>query len=408
MNKQNQIARGLMAVRADAEGGFNIEAAFTEMNTAFAQFKAAQDERIAALDKGGEAGKQEANALRQELQDLKASMDEMAVQMAGGQMQAGKKADNEAVKAMTGYIKTGEISAALKTDSEADGGYLVPNEWDRTIIDKLVEISPVRALFGQQTTSRAKFSKLVNKRGAASGWVGETDERPETGTPTLATLEFETGEQYANPAATQTMLDDAETNVEAWLSEEVQIEFSDKETKAFINGDGAKGKPRGLLTYAAGGANASRHPLGAIGHVVSGNANTITADGLIDLTDELPAAFQQAAVFIMNKKTRNVARKLKDSEGNYLWERSLQAGIPPTLLGYPVHIVAEMPDAAANAFPIAFGDFKRGYLILDRIGVRVLRDPYTKKPFVQFYTTKRVGGGVQNPECMKLMKIAAA
>ncbi len=222
--------------------------------------------------------------------------------------------------------------------------------------------------------------------------------------PTFKPLDFDVGEIYANPAATQTILDDAEINLESWLANEVETEFSLQETKAFISGDGDK-KPHGLLTYAEGAANAKRHPLGAIEVIPSGDANKITTDALIDLTDALPQTLGQNASFMMNRKTRGAVRKLKDADGNYIWQPSLQQGVPPTLLGYPVHIISEMPDVAANSLPIAFGDYKRAYVIIDRIGVRVLRDPFSKKPYIQFYTTKRVGGGVDNPEAVKLLKI---
>lgn len=167
-------------------------------------------------------------------------------------------------------------------------------------------------------------------------------------------------------------------------------------------------KPFGILTYVEGAANAAKHPFGAIKAVNSGAAAAITSDGLIDLIYDLPSAFTANATFAMNRKTQGTVRKLKDGQGNYLWQPSLVAGQPATLGGFPLQDVAAIPDVAANATAVLFGDFKQTYTVYDRVGVRVLRDPFTNKPYVQFYTTKRVGGGVHNPEPMRALKIAAA
>ena len=409
--KRNAIQRGLLAVFADAGAGMpDVAATLAEMTATFAEFKKSKDEEIAALKQGGTEAKAQAEKLQAEIDKLQSGLDEMAVQLAANQMNGGKPADKAAqaqIEATVAFMRSGEVHADLKKATDSDGGYLVPTEWDRTITDKLREISPARAVFRVQATSKPRFSKLYNMHGAASGWVGEADERPKTDAPTFKSLDFDTGEIYANPAATQQLLDDAEIDLAQFLAGEVQAEFSLQENKAFISGDGAKGKPTGLLTYAEGGTNAAKHPLGAIKVVKSGAAAAITADAILDLVYSLPAAYGQGASFIMNRNTLAVVRKMKDGQGNYLWQPSYQAGQPSTLCGYPVHEIAEMPDVAANALPIGFGDFKRGYLILDRTGVRILRDPYTNKPFVQFYTTKRVGGGVDNPECMRLLKVAA-
>jgi HK97 family phage major capsid protein len=275
-------------------------------------------------------------------------------------------------------------------------------EWDRTITDKLVIISPMRDLCTVQPVGGAGYSKLINLRGTGSGWVGETDNRPGTNTPQFAEQKYGWGERYANPSATQGMLDDSELNLEQWLAGEVDTEFSYQENKAFVSGDGAN-KPRGLLTYAAGGTNL--HPLGGIAITASGAVGGITGDAVMDLVYSLPSAFTNAARFALNRNTHLKVRKLKDNDGNYLWQPSLAAGQPATLAGYSLSEVPDMPDVATNALSIAFGDFKRAYKILDRLGVRILRDPFSNKPYISFYTTKRVGGGLENPECMKFMKI---
>ncbi len=173
-----------------------------------------------------------------------------------------------------------------------------------------------------------------------------------------------------------------------------------------MSGNGAN-KPNGVLTYVTGGANAAAHPFGDIKTVNSGAAGALTPDGILNLVYALPSAFTQNATFIMNRATQGAIRKLKDGQGNYLWQPATVAGQPATLNGFPIEEMAAMPDIAAGAKPVLFGDFRRGYLIIDRIGVRVLRDPYTNKPYVMFYTTKRVGGGLLNPEVLKAMNVSA-
>lgn len=298
------------------------------------------------------------------------------------------------------------IEASLKKSPTSDGGFLAPVEWDRTIIDKLEIISQLRGIFSVVQSSSAGFKKLVNQRGTLSGWVSETAPRPETNTATFAELSFTSGELYANPGATRQMLDDALVDLEAWLLSEIATEFGKQEGTAFISGDGVN-KPTGILTYATGKANASAHPLGAIAVRNSGAAAALSnADVLIDLVHDLPSQHAQQASFMMNRLTLATCRKFKDSTGQYLWQPSMQAGQPSTLLGYPVNEVAAMPNIAANADPILFGDLSQAYLINDRSATSILTDPYSNKPYLMFYAIKRVGGGLNNPECVKALRIA--
>lgn len=410
--KYNPIQRGLTAVFAEANSSPEA-AALKEILAKISEFKASKDQEIAELKAqiGKAADAESLKNLNVQLNDAETAINQLSEQMAAftlnGQAAIHDKQAQAEKEAMVAFMRRGEERAEMKKSDSSNGGFLVPTEWDRTITDKLQGVSPCRQIFYVQPTSKPTFERLYNLHGAGSGWVGEADQRSNTNTPTFKSLKFETGEIYANPAATQQILDDSEINLEQFLANEVQNEFSIQENRAFISGDGANGKPLGLLTYAEGGTNATRHPLGAIGVVKSGVANGINSDSIIDLVYTLPAEFAQGAVFVMNRKTLAAVRKLKDSTNNYLWQPSLQAGQPSTLLGYPCYEIAEMPDIAANALPIAFGDMKRAYMILDRKGVSVLRDPFSNKPFVQFYTTKRVGGGVINPEAVKLLKIAA-
>ncbi|WP_321902079.1 phage major capsid protein [Paraburkholderia tropica] len=401
------VPRGIVAVRADTG---DVKALIDGVNRAFDAFKAEHTKQLEAVKAGLPASDITAKVekIGLDLDAFQKALDEHSVKMAALEMGgAGGKSlrDAEYTDAFKAHVKKGDINAALNKGADEQGGYLTPIEWDRTITNKLVLISPMRQLCQVQSVSKAGFSKLFNLGGTASGWVGETDARPQTNTGTFAPLAFGSGEIYANPAATQGILDDSEIDLETWLAGEVQREFAKQEGLAFVSGDGTK-KPTGILTYVTGGANAAVHPFGAIETVNSGAAADITSDGIIDLIYDLPSAFTGNARFTMNRNTQRSVRKLKDGQGNYLWQPSYVAGQPATLAGYPVTEVPDMPDVAANATPILFGDFQQSYLIIDRIGVRVLRDPYTAKPYVLFYTTKRVGGGLLNPEPMRAMKIS--
>jgi HK97 family phage major capsid protein len=248
----------------------------------------------------------------------------------------------------------------------------------------------------------------VSLGGTESGWVAETAPRPETDASTLALLEFPSAELYANPAATQTLLDDAFINLDEWLAGEIEDAFVAQETLAFTSGDGVN-KPKGFLSYdkQAGGNDA----WGRIGYVATGVAGGFGAnptDKLIDLIYLPKTQYRAGARFVMNRQTVQALRKAKDGEGRYIWQPASAPGQQASLLGYPVTELETMPDMADGSFSVAFGDFGRGYLIVDRAGLRVLRDPYSAKPYVLFYTTKRVGGGVQNFDAIKLLRFSAA
>ena len=381
-----------------------------ELMSAVEAFKAEHSKQIEEIKKGinDPLQAEKVERINAHIEGLQAALDEVNLKLASVEMGGGKDGpkDREYTEAFLAHMKKGDIQAALNKGADDEGGYLTPTEWDRTITDKLVLVSPMRQIASVQTASRNAYTKLFNMGGTASGWVGETAARPETNTGEFKPLTIETGEIYANPAATQQILDDAEINLEQWLAGEVQTEFAKQEGAAFVAGDGVN-KPFGILTYVAGGANAAKHPFGAIAAIDSGVADSIASDSILDLIYDLPSAFTGNARFVMNRKTMGVVRKLKDGQNNYLWQPSYVAGQPATLAGFPVTEMPDMPDVAANATPIMFGDFRQGYLIVDRIGVRVLRDPYTKKPYVLFYTTKRVGGGVVNPEPLRALRVAA-
>jgi len=319
----------------------------------------------------------------------------------------------EAKAAWDGYMKAGqahglELKAGLSSASNS-AGYVVPPETERAIERRLMAGSPMREIATVRTVGSGVFRKPVSTAGVTAGWVAETAARPETDPATLSLLEFSSADLYACPAATQSLLDDALIDLDEWLAAEVEDAFAAQETAAFVSGDGVN-KPKGFLAYAT--ASEGTQTWGQIGTVASGAAgafaSTNPADKLIDLIYAPKAQYRPNGRFVMNRRTVSAVRKFKDADGNYVWSPATRPGETASLLGYPVTEIETMPDVAANSLSIAFGDFSRGYLIVDRAGVRVLRDPYSAKPYVLFYTTKRVGGGVQNFDAIKLMKFAAS
>ncbi|MFG1361563.1 phage major capsid protein [Xanthobacter pseudotagetidis] len=317
--------------------------------------------------------------------------------------------------AFDAYVRHGEAGGlkameakALSAGTGADGGYLVPFEAEAEIGRRLAVLSPVRALASVRTIGAGTYRKPFMTSGPVSGWAAETAARPQTDSPVLAELAFPAMELYAMPAATTALLEDARVNVEEWLAAEVEQSFAAQEGTAFVTGDGS-GKPTGFLTYTKAAEDA--WSWGKVGVVATGAAGAFPsatpADPLIDLVYALKAPYRQNATFLMNRRTQAAARKLKDENGTYLWAPPPGAGQSASLMGFPVAESEDMPDIAADAHAIAFGDFRRFYLVVDRAGVRVLRDPYSAKPYVLFYTTKRVGGGVQDFDAAKLLKFAA-
>ena len=256
----------------------------------------------------------------------------------------------------------------------------------------------------------AGYRKLVTSGGTPSGWVAEDAARPLTDTPDFFEIVPPMGDLYANPAASQAMLDDAQFDVEGWLAGEVASEFARAEGAAFVGGNGTN-KPKGFLSGTITNEADGVRAFGTLQYLASGAAGAFAAsnpqDRLIDLIQTLRSPYRQGAVFVMNSATLAVIRKFKTSDGAFLWQPGLIEGRPDTLLGYPVIEAEDMPDIAANAFAIAFGNFRAGYLIAERAETQILRDPFSNKPFVHFYASKRVGGAVSNSEAIKLMKFAA-
>jgi len=310
------------------------------------------------------------------------------------------------------FVRTGatiEMKAFTGVTGEA-GGYAVPREIDAEIGRTLTGISPIRSIAQVVTVGSGGYRKLVTTGGTPAGWSAETAARPETASPVFTELAPPMGELYANPAASQTMLDDAAFDVEEWLAGEIATEFARAEGAAFVTGSGVN-RPKGFLTGPTSTAADAVRPFGTMQYLASGAAGDFAAnpqERLIDLVQSLRAPYRQGASFVLNAATLARIRKFKTSDGAFLWTPSLAVGQPATLLGYPVVEAEDMPDIGANALAIAFGNFRVGYLITERAETQILRDPYSNKPFVHFYATKRVGGCVANSEAIKLMKFAAA
>lgn len=297
---------------------------------------------------------------------------------------------------------------ALSVGSDPDGGYTVTPDMSGRIAALVRETSPMRQIANVITIGTDALEGIHDLNEATSGWVGETEARAETAAPKIGEYRIPVHEQYAEPRATQKLLDDSLFNIEEWLSLKIAERLARMENESFIHGNGVK-KPRGFLTYAAGAPGASA--FNVIEQLPSGGAGGFAAedpgDALINLVYALKSTYREKAVFMMKRSTLAEVRKLKDGSDNYLWQPDFQMQQGGTLLGFNVVEAEDMPAIGTDSLSIAFGDFNAGYQIVDRQGIRILRDSFTAKPYVKFYTTKRVGGDVVNFEAIKLMKFAA-
>ncbi len=408
---------------ADGPTSLEVVEAFDEFMMAFEAFKEANDERLAQIESRVDADvvtTEKMERINRALDEHKRLVDSLVLKSRRPAL-SGERGETslsalQHKAAFDGYVRHGaetQLRAleakAMSVASDADGGYLVPDETEREIGRLLSQASPIRAIAGVREISASVYKKPFAVTGPATGWVGETAVRPETDTGTLAELTFPAMELYAMPAATQTLLDDSAVDIDAWIAGEVQVAFAEQEGAAFVAGDGTN-KPKGFLAYAT--VAESSWSWGNLGYVATGVAGAFPAsdpsDVLIDLVYALKAGYRQNATWVMSRRTQGEIRKIKDADGNYIWQPAAQAGGTASLLNFPVAEAEDMPDIGTDELAIAFGDFRRGYLVVDRLGVRILRDPYSAKPYVLFYTTKRVGGGVQDFDAIKLMKFGAS
>lgn len=388
----------------------DITAAFGEFMEAFEAFKETNDERLATL----EAGRTSDTLVEEKLQRIEKTMDRQQELMLKAQRPALSGNDTAALEskaAMDLYIRKGKTEPydalqrkGMSVGSEADGGYLVPDATETALLKALQAESPMRRICSVIAISTAAYKRPFAISGAAAGWVAETGLRPGTDAPKLAELAFPAMELYASPAATKQLLDDSVIDIEAWLLEETNAAFGAQESRAFISGDGVA-MPRGILDYPRAAAKDAVH--GQMGTVQGGLGGEFDAaapaDAFMEVVHSVNARNRANGAFVMNRTTLSAVRRLKNADGDYLMQPRLTDTLENRLLGFPVEECEDMPDMAADAAAIAFGDFKRGYLIVDRQGVQILRDPFSVKPYVLFYATKRVGGGVQDFNAIRLM-----
>src|SRR5919112_946586 len=400
----------------------DVASAFEDFARAFEAFKDTNDTRLSELEtrlSSDVVTDEKLTRIDTALDDAKRRLDRLALDRSRAPLGAGPDAARDPAQAehkaaFHSYIRSGEASGlkrleekALSAGSGPDGGYLVPEVVEHEVLRRLAVVSPIRAISSVRVISGGQYKRAFSTTGPATGWVGETAARPQTASPGLSELSFPAMELYAMPAATQTLLDDAVVDIDRWIAEEVEAAFAEQEGAAFVNGDGIS-KPKGFL--ASDIVKDDSWAWGKLGAVHAGGAAFPAAspsDVLVELIYALKAGYRQNASFVMNRKTQSAIRRFKDDNGGYLWSPPASIGQAATLMGFPVVEAEDMPDIALNACAIAFGGFKRGYLIVDRAGMRMLRDPYSAKPYVLFYTTKRVGGGVQDYAAIKLLKFSA-
>ena len=403
--------------------GDEVARSFDGFFRAFEVYRQVNDARLEEIEKRGSADVltlEKLDRLDATLDMTKKRLDDLSLKArrpalghrSGG---AGGSRTFEQKAAFESYMRSGRDQQlrtlelkSMNSGTGSDGGYLVPEETETEILRRLSLVSPIRAIAGNRQVSSGSYKKPFAQTGPQAGWVGETSPRPQTASPTLAELTFPTMELYAMPAATSALLDDAAIDLDTWIAEEVETAFAEQEGAAFVSGDGIN-KPTGFLSVPqVDEASWSWGSIGTLSTGVAGDfAATAPADKLIDLIYTLKSGYRQNARFVMNRRTQGALRKLKDADGNYLWQPPAVAGGEATFMNFAVTEAEDMPDIGADATPIAFGDFRRGYLVVDRVGVRLLRDPYSAKPYVLFYTTKRVGGGVQDFDAVKLLKFSA-
>jgi len=318
-------------------------------------------------------------------------------------------------KALATFVRTGDDSEmkSLSVGTDPAGGYTVHAARSTDMTKKIFDESPLRGLCRTVTiTEGDAFEEPVDISEAGANWVGENSSRPETTNPSLRMLRIPVHEIYALVPVTQRLLDDSGMDIGAWVDGKIAEKFARSEGLAGVNGDGVT-KPRGFMTYDAVATSDATRPWGKLQYVPSGSAGAASdadgqANGIKDLYWSLRAGHRKEATWYMASSTANAIDKLKDNNKDYIWRDGMTAGAPPSLLGRPVEFDENMPAIDADAFPIAFGDFKRGYTMVDKVGIRYLRDPFSSKPHVVFYAYRRTGGDVNNFEAIKLLKIATS
>lgn len=317
-------------------------------------------------------------------------------------------------KAFEAYVRSGEDDGlrglvlegkAMSTAVAADGGYLVDPQTSDAVKSVLKSTASLRQIANVVNVDATSYDVLIDHTDLGSGWANEADATSETGTPQIERISIPLYELSALPKASQRLLDDAAFDIEGWLASRIADKFSRAEASAFINGDGID-KPTGIMSHSQ--VNDSAWTWGTLGYVATGvDGDFGSADRIVEVVYALGAQYRANASFVMNSKTAGRVRKLKDADGRFLWSDGLAAAEPARLLGYPVLIAEDMPDVDSFGAAIAFGDFDAGYTVAERPDLRILRDPFSAKPNVLFYATKRVGGDVSDFAAIKLLKFSA-
>jgi len=412
---KHEFKSGDSAAPASAD---EIRRIASELQSAFSEFKANNDRALTDLLKKGEVDglvEEKTGRINTAISELQARLNTLEVKRPDLGAQASER-ETDYKKAFIDYARKGDQfipdleRKAVSVGTSADGGYALPKEINSEIERLVKQVSPMRSLARVVNVTTSDWHQLVSGTQHASGWVAEAGSRASTATATFNDVAAIMGEVYCNAYATQRSLDDLGFDVSRFIIEETANEFATQEGAAFITGTGTN-KPKGITAYTANTSSDGARTFGDLEMVKTGVAGAFItttttaspADTLIDVIHKVKAAYRANGVFMMNATTLGSVRKFKDAQGHYIWQPALAAGQPSTLLGYPVYEAADMPDVATDTLPIAFGDFRRGYTIVDRNAGVFLRDPYSAKPYVLFYTTKRVGGMVVNSEAIKFV-----
>ncbi len=317
-------------------------------------------------------------------------------------------------KAFNAYLRNGDDDGlrglelegkSLSTAVNSDGGYLVDPQTSASVQSVLNATASIRAIASVVQVEATSYDVLVDHTDVGAGWASEAGPQAETDTPQIDRITIGLHELSALPKASQRLLDDSAFDIEGWLAGRIADKFARAEAAAFVNGDGVD-KPKGFLTHTA--VDNDVWTWGNLGYVPSEVDGEVTPDSIVELVYSLGAQYRANGAFVMNSKTAGRVRKLTDADGRFLWSDGLAAGEPAQLMGYPVLVAEDMPDAASDSFSIAFGDFRAGYTVAERPDLRILRDPFSAKPHVLFYATKRVGGDVSDFAAIKLLKFGVA
>ncbi len=405
-----------------------VRSATETLARAFEEYKSVNDTRLNEIERRGSADvlldeklgrmDQSITKLQDDVTSVKTSLRRPGKGQ-NAEPYRGNDTNNAYKQAFLNYVVKGnEIelmnlqTKALEVINNAEGGFIVPPEFSDRIVTRQFDTTPMRQISTVMTISSDAVEMLRDTNEPVAQWISELGVPTDTNDGGIGRIRIPVHELYAQPKATQKLLDDAIINVEEWLINKIAAKFSRAENSAFVVGDGI-GMPRGFTTYSAQAVDDNSRSWGVLQYVPTGVnggfSSTAPADVLFDLMHKLRVGYQPEAVWIMPRAVADMIRKFKENTTQaYIWQPGLQQGTPATLLGFPVVLGEDMPAVTTGSFSLAFGSFKEGYTIVDRLGLRILRDPYTGAPFIKFRCTKRTGGDVVNFEAIKLLSFSAS